>query len=111
MAVHPHTAGAGGSFEVSGTNRLNLAGVLNDPACCATARSRTRVTWNWRAWCCATTSAHCTGSELGGTLAVIAFQPTKYKGRPVFSSVGGQSRDELTSAALIGNVAVSQPVD
>jgi hypothetical protein len=33
MAVHLHTAaGAGGYFDVSGANPLNLEGVLNDPA-------------------------------------------------------------------------------
>jgi predicted TIM-barrel fold metal-dependent hydrolase len=33
MAVHLHTAaGAGGYFDVSGANPLNLQGVLNDPA-------------------------------------------------------------------------------
>jgi hypothetical protein len=32
-----------------------------------------------------------------------ATQPTKYKGRPVFSSVGGQTRGEVVAGALGGS--------
>ena len=196
MAVHLHTAaGAGGYFDVSGANPLNLEGVLNDPALRKTkfvmvhggwpftreitpllekpnayldfsAQSlllspatlagtlrewlehvpekvmfatdaypySNEMGWEEGGWiaahngrealgraltgdaarrrdhahACRGTGAHGAARQRARTVRVLspvalslgtAFQPTKYRGRPVFSSVGGQS---LLNWGLLG---------